>query len=205
MPATPSRAEDTSPRTTVVSAGAIPPWLVAAGAAVIVAASLVFFVGGSPGDAPASASASAASAPAASAPAASATATPTKAPQEDRKVSAKRPAGADKGDRRTDKGDRRTDKGSHTREVPRAYVEVYNNSAVTGLASTAAARVQGAGWKVVGTDNWYGNIPETTVYYPKRLERQAELLAADLDIGRTRPAVDPMRYDRLTLILTGEL
>jgi len=198
MPETPSRAEDTSPRTTVVSAGAIPPWLVAAGAAVIVAASLVFFVGGSPGDDPASASASAASAPAASAPAASATATPTKAPQEDRKVSAKRPAGADKGDRRTDKG-------SHTREVPRAYVEVYNNSAVTGLASTAAARVQGAGWKVVGTDNWYGNIPETTVYYPKRLERQAELLAADLDIGRTRPAVDPMRYDRLTLILTGEL
>jgi len=198
MPATPSRAEDTSPRTTVVSAGAIPPWLVAAGAAVIVAASLVFFVGGSPGDDPASASASAASAPAASAPAASATATPTKAPQEDRKVSAKRPAGADKGDRRTDKG-------SNTREVPRAYVEVYNNSAVTGLASTAAARVQGAGWKVVGTDNWYGNIPETTVYYPKRLERQAELLAADLDIGRTRPAVDPMRYDRLTLILTGEL
>ena len=193
MPATPSRAEDTSPRTTVVSAGAIPPWLVAAGAAVIVAASLVFFVGGSPGDDPASASA-----PAASAPAASATATPTKAPQEDRKVSAKRPAGADKGDRRTDKG-------SNTREVPRAYVEVYNNSAVTGLASTAAARVQGAGWKVVGTDNWYGNIPETTVYYPKRLERQAELLAADLDIGRTRPAVDPMRYDRLTLILTGEL
>lgn len=193
MPETPSRAEDTSPRTTVVSAGAIPPWLVAAGAAVIVAASLVFFVGGSPGDDPASATA-----PATSAPAASATATPTKAPQEDRKVSAKRPAGADKGDRRTDKG-------SNTREVPRAYVEVYNNSAVTGLASTAAARVQGAGWKVVGTDNWYGNIPETTVYYPKRLERQAELLAADLDIGRTRPAVDPMRYDRLTLILTGEL
>jgi len=188
MPATPSGAEDTSPRTTVVSAGAIPPWLVAAGAAVIVAASLVFFVGGSPGDDPASASA----------PAASATATPTKAPREDRKVSAKRPAGADKGDRRTDKR-------SNTREVPRAYVEVYNNSAVTGLASTAAARVQGAGWKVVGTDNWYGNIPETTVYYPKRLERQAELLAADLDIGRTRPAVDPMRYDRLTLILTGEL
>ncbi|WP_370617904.1 LytR C-terminal domain-containing protein [Mumia sp. Pv 4-285] len=89
-----------------------------------------------------------------------------------------------------------------TAEVPRAFVEVYNNSGVTGLADSTAGRVQDAGWKVVGVDNWYGKIQETTVYYPKKLKDQAERLAADLGIGRVRPAIEPMKFDRLTLILT---
>lgn len=84
-------------------------------------------------------------------------------------------------------------------------VEVYNNSAVTGLASRVATRATGAGWQVVGTDNWYGTIPATTVYFPPRLERAAKLLALDLGVDRTAEAVAPMRMDRLTLILTGEL
>lgn len=84
-------------------------------------------------------------------------------------------------------------------------VEVYNNSPVTGLASRVATRATGAGWQVVGTDNWYGTIPSTTVYYPPRLERAAKMLALDLGVDRTAPAVAPMRMDRLTLILTGEL
>ncbi len=108
------------------------------------------------------------------------------------------------------------DAGSHARQgqhqhaggtsqpaTPQAYVEVYNNSTISGLAAQTASELQDAGWNVVGTDNWYGNIPETTVYYPDRLRAQARLLAADLGVGRVRPAVSPMRFDRLTVILTA--
>jgi hypothetical protein len=85
------------------------------------------------------------------------------------------------------------------------YVEVYNNSGITGLAGTVADRAGDIGWAVVGSDNWYGTIPSTTVYYPKKLERAAKKLALDLGVQRTAPAVDPMRQDRLTLILTEPL
>lgn len=85
------------------------------------------------------------------------------------------------------------------------YVEVYNNSGVTGLAGRVADRASDIGWQVVGSDNWYGTIPATTVYYPKRLERAAKTLALDLGIRRTALAVDPMRRDRLTVILTEPL
>jgi hypothetical protein len=84
-------------------------------------------------------------------------------------------------------------------------VEVYNNSGVTGLAGRVATRAGKIGWNVVGSDNWYGTVDATTVYYPKRLKAAAKQLALDLGIRRTAPAVDPMRLDRLTLILTGPL
>ena len=85
------------------------------------------------------------------------------------------------------------------------YVSVFNNSNVTGLASATAGRIGGAGWQVVGTDNWYGTIPATTVYYPPKLERAAHMLGKDLGITRVMPAVDPMSMDRLTVILTAPL
>ena len=90
-------------------------------------------------------------------------------------------------------------------ERGKVYVEVYNNSGIKGLAGTTAGRATNAGWQVVGSDNWYGTIPASTVYYPQRLERAGKLLALDLGIQRTAPAVDPMRLDRLTVILTGPL
>lgn len=83
------------------------------------------------------------------------------------------------------------------------FVEVYNNSGITGLAGTTARTASGAGWNVVGSDNWYGTIPASTVYFPPRLEAAAKALAKDLGIKRLRPAVDPMRFDRLTVILTS--
>ncbi len=86
----------------------------------------------------------------------------------------------------------------------KVYVEVYNNSGVTGLATRVAARASNAGWQVVGADNWYGTIPATTVYFPRRLQAEARLLALDLGIQRTTPAVDPMKLDRLTVILTTD-
>jgi hypothetical protein len=87
-------------------------------------------------------------------------------------------------------------------EVP---VVVFNNSGIRGLAATTSSRVDDVGWQVVGADDWYGTIPATTVYFPPRLEAAADQLALDLGVERVRPAVDPMRLDRLTLILTGSL
>ncbi|MDI6910999.1 LytR C-terminal domain-containing protein [Nocardioides sp.] len=87
----------------------------------------------------------------------------------------------------------------------KVYVEVYNNSGITGLAGRVAEHASGIGWQVVGSDNWYGTIPASTVYYPPKLKQAAKTLALDLGIRRTAPAVDPMRLDRLTLILTGPL
>jgi hypothetical protein len=92
-------------------------------------------------------------------------------------------------------------------EVDRSkvYIVVFNNSNESGLAGRVAADASRIGWQVVGSDNWYGTIPASTVYYPPRLERAGKLLALDLGIQRTAPAVDPMRLDRLTVILTGPL
>ena len=91
--------------------------------------------------------------------------------------------------------------------VKRGKVEVvvFNNSGITGLAGRVSGRASGIGWHVVGSDNWYGTIPATTVYYPKPLKAAAKTLALDLGIRRTAPAVDPMSTDRLTVILTGPL
>lgn len=83
-------------------------------------------------------------------------------------------------------------------------VEVYNNSGISGLAGSTSDRAASSGWNVVGSDNWYGTIPATTVYFPPRLEAAAKLLAKDLGIQRMRPAIAPMRLDRLTVILTAD-
>ena len=96
----------------------------------------------------------------------------------------------------TTKPDKRPD------PVPKVFVEVYNNSGITGLAATKARQLERAGWNVAATDNWYGNIPANTVYYPARLEDSARDLAKTLHITRTRPAVSPMQFDRLTVIYT---
>jgi hypothetical protein len=87
--------------------------------------------------------------------------------------------------------------------VPKVLVEVYNNSAITGLAATEAAVLEGAGWKVAVTANWTGQIPANTVYYPDGLRRDAKRLAALLQIDRLRPAVAPMQFDRLTVIVVS--
>jgi hypothetical protein len=89
-------------------------------------------------------------------------------------------------------------------ERSKVYVEVYNNSGITGLAGSTATRASDAGWQVVGSDNWYGTIPASTVYYPQRLQAAAKVLALDLGIGRVMPAIEPMDLDRLTVILTAD-
>lgn len=86
--------------------------------------------------------------------------------------------------------------------APDVLVEVYNNSGITGLAAQKASLLEGAGWNVAATDNWYGNIPANTVYYPSQLLSAAKQLAKRLHVVRIRPAVAPMQFDRLTVIFT---
>ncbi|WP_067437077.1 LytR C-terminal domain-containing protein [Nocardioides jensenii] len=86
----------------------------------------------------------------------------------------------------------------------KVYVEVYNNTNISGLAGSAAGTAQSFGWQVVASDNWHGTIPASTVYYPERLKAAGKMLAKDLGIARVIPAVDPMGGDRLTVILTPD-
>ncbi len=82
-------------------------------------------------------------------------------------------------------------------------VSVLNNTGVAGAATTFATKVESAGWTVGGVGNWRGSIGENTVYYPAGLQDQAQQLANDVGITRVKPAVDNMRTDRLTIILSG--
>jgi LytR cell envelope-related transcriptional attenuator len=87
----------------------------------------------------------------------------------------------------------------------RPAIEVYNNTPRKGLADSVAGRARQAGWTVAGSpDNWHGKIAESTVYYPPGMLGAANQLARDLGIGRTKGALDNMKKDRLTVILTSD-
>jgi hypothetical protein len=83
-------------------------------------------------------------------------------------------------------------------------VEIFNNSRVKGLAAATAEKAKLARWNVVGTDNWYGTVDATAVYYPPGLKPAAEALATDLGIKKLKPSIPPMRLDRLTVVLTAD-
>jgi hypothetical protein len=87
----------------------------------------------------------------------------------------------------------------------RPAIEVYNNTPTKGLADTVASRARQAGWTVSGSpDNWHGKVAESTVYYPPGMLAAANQLAHDLGIGRSKGALDNMKKDRLTVILTSD-
>ncbi|HYJ68429.1 MAG TPA: LytR C-terminal domain-containing protein [Nocardioidaceae bacterium] len=175
---------------------ALPPWLIGVSIGVVVMAMLAFVITGGPdrGDEAAANptnESTSTSAPVDEQPSEPVASTPSK----ESKSPSSEPEPAKKSHKKPDR----------TARDRSAYVEVYNNSGITGLANETAAELQDAGWKVVGADNWYGDIPDSTVYYPSRLHDVAKLLAADLGIKRLHTAVAPMRFDRLTVILTGTL
>lgn len=87
-----------------------------------------------------------------------------------------------------------------SRDTP---VSVLNNTGTPGAAGAFSTKVEDAGWTVGGVGNWRGSVAENTVYYPDGLQEQAEQLAKDVGIDRVLPRVDPMRTDRLTIILSG--
>ncbi len=84
------------------------------------------------------------------------------------------------------------------------FVEVFNNTRTKGLAGGVAEKAKAAGWNVVGSDNWYGTVDGTSVFYPPRFKDAAQSLARDLGIKRVRPSEEPMRFDRVTVILTDD-
>ncbi|MEU4603833.1 LytR C-terminal domain-containing protein [Kribbella sp. NPDC023972] len=86
----------------------------------------------------------------------------------------------------------------------RPAVEIYNNTARKGLADSVAGRARQAGWTVAGADNWRGKVAASTVYYPPGMLDAANQLARDLGVGRTKGALDNMKKDRLTVILTSD-
>jgi hypothetical protein len=86
----------------------------------------------------------------------------------------------------------------------RPAVEIYNNTARKGLAQAVGSRAEQAGWSVTGADNWHGKIVTSTVYYPAGMQAEAAQLAQDLGIPRIKNALDNMKKDRLTVILTSE-
>ncbi|MCW2856133.1 MAG: hypothetical protein JWR52_1748 [Marmoricola sp.] len=83
-------------------------------------------------------------------------------------------------------------------------VVIFNNSNVKGLAGKTSSRAQSVGWNVVATANWYGTVDASTVYFGPKLKAAAELLARDLGITRIKPAIAPMQFNRVTVILTGD-
>jgi LytR cell envelope-related transcriptional attenuator len=86
----------------------------------------------------------------------------------------------------------------------RPAVEIYNNTPRKGLAEDVSIRARQAGWIVTGKDNWHGKIVASTVYFPAGMQAEANQLARDLGIGRTKDALDNMKKDRLTVILTTD-
>jgi hypothetical protein len=86
----------------------------------------------------------------------------------------------------------------------RPAAEIYNNTVRKGLADSVAGRARQAGWTVAGADNWRGKIAESTVYYPPGMLAAANQLARDIGVGRTKGALDNMKKDRLTVILTSD-
>jgi hypothetical protein len=86
----------------------------------------------------------------------------------------------------------------------KVFVVVFNNTRTVGLAGSVAEKAKSAGWNVVGSDNWYGTVDGTSVYFPPRLKAAAKELGKDLGIKRLRPAEEPMQFDRVTVILTDD-
>lgn len=86
----------------------------------------------------------------------------------------------------------------------RPAVEVYNNTARKGLADDVSIRARQAGWTVAGRDNWHGKIVTSTVYFPAGMAADATQLAKDIGVGRIKDALDNMKKDRLTVILTTD-
>ncbi|MGC4942344.1 LytR C-terminal domain-containing protein [Kribbella sp. DT2] len=86
----------------------------------------------------------------------------------------------------------------------RPAVEIYNNTGRKGLAQSVGGRAHQAGWTVTGADNWHGKIVTSTVYYPAGMQAEAAQLAQDLGVPRIKDALDNMKKDRLTVILTSE-
>ena len=84
----------------------------------------------------------------------------------------------------------------------RPKVDVLNQSAPDGTASTVGARVRSRGWVVGRVADFHGNVSTTTVYYPPGLRSEARDLAADLPRSpRVQAGFSTISDTHLTVIL----
>ncbi|HUR73136.1 MAG TPA: LytR C-terminal domain-containing protein [Sporichthya sp.] len=91
---------------------------------------------------------------------------------------------------------------SATPTVERVPLVVLNQTGVSGLAAQFQKRLEAAGWTVSGVDDFRGNVPATTVYFPPGLRPVAKALMAEFpEIGRIRPAFRGISTTQLTVIL----
>jgi len=85
-------------------------------------------------------------------------------------------------------------------------VVVLNQTTVSGLAAAVAEDLRRAGWQVIGTGNFHGAVPSSTVYYPEDAERAAEALASDIPgPDRVRPRFGNLSTSRLTVVLAEDV
>jgi hypothetical protein len=92
-----------------------------------------------------------------------------------------------------------------TPAVPRVPVVVLNQTTVRGLAATFREELESGGWTVSGIDDFRGNVPATTVYFPPGLRPAAKALMAQFpQVGRIRPAFPGISPTHLTVILSKD-
>ena len=89
-----------------------------------------------------------------------------------------------------------------TPAVAKVPVVVLNQTTVTGLAARFQKELEAGGWRVSGIDDFRGNVPATTVYFPPGLRAAAKALMAQFpQVGRIRPAFTGISTTQLTVIL----
>jgi hypothetical protein len=82
-------------------------------------------------------------------------------------------------------------------------VVVLNQTSRAGLAAAVADRLRARGFTVVGTGNFHGVVPATTVYYPTGDEAAALQVARALPTSpRTGPRFSNLSTTRLTVVVT---
>jgi hypothetical protein len=83
-----------------------------------------------------------------------------------------------------------------------APIEVFNGTALAGLASRASTALGSIGWSVTRVDNAAFGTVATTLYVPSGLGEAAETLLRDVpEITRVRPAFEGLSPEALTLVL----
>jgi hypothetical protein len=86
--------------------------------------------------------------------------------------------------------------------VDKVPIVVLNQTGISGLAAQFQKELEAGGWEVSGIDDFRGNVPATTVYFPPGLRPVAKALMAQFpQIGRIHPAFSGISTSQLTVIL----
>lgn len=86
--------------------------------------------------------------------------------------------------------------------VDKVPVIVLNQTGISGLAAKFQEELEAGGWTVAGIDDFRGNVPATTVYFPRGMRPAAVALMEQFpQIGRIRPAFSGISASQLTVIL----